>query len=225
MNEKLKNLYNDLPEYAIQRTKGDQTGKKYDTSGYGYQYEVDVFNENYGLDWNYTWEIINVREGTFNTGSPFVDITCKVGIWIEDINNMRYHAGSHISKTFGDALKGAISNGFKKTAAMFGVGAKAYRGELDDDNQPQGGDVINYKEKENQNSGNSFKLDFNAVDKELSECETLQQINDYSKILSSEFPNLTKGQMKIIKPKFEKRRKEIETVKTITDDFQGKLVE
>ena len=44
--------------------------------------------------------------------------------------------GGHKSGTHADALKGAITNGIKKTLGMFGIGKKSYEGILDEDNRP-----------------------------------------------------------------------------------------
>ena len=216
MDEKLKQLYKDLPNEAEQRTKGEKTGKKYDTAGYGYQWCVDVLNDTYGLLWGYEWEIIDTKTGTYSTGTPFINITVKVGIWVEQRGTIRWLCGGHTAKTFDDALKGAITNGFKKTAAMFGVGSKAYRGQMDDDNLPQ--DEIN-----NYNKGH--KIDFLEVQKELEECKNQDEINNYSKLLLQEYPNMTDKQREVIKNKFKQRRSELEkTQNKVQKEFQGELV-
>ena len=44
--------------------------------------------------------------------------------------------GGHKSEMYADALKGAITNSFKKTLGFFGIGKKAYEGMLDDDYRP-----------------------------------------------------------------------------------------
>lgn len=125
-----------LSKDAIQRTKGSETRKGYDTDGYSYQYCVDRFNEVLGMDWGYDYKILKEKEGVYNNGTPFYDITVEVSIYIMSPDTSRACAGSHISKNYGDALKGAITNAFKKTAAFWGVGADAYRGTIDDDNIP-----------------------------------------------------------------------------------------
>jgi len=126
-----------LPEEAIQRTKKEQTHKSYDTDGYSYQYCVDRFNDLLGEQWGFEWEILKESEGKYSTGKPYYDITAKVSIWINNRENVRSSVGGHVAVLYADALKGAITNAFKKTAAFWGVGRQAYQGGvLDDDNKP-----------------------------------------------------------------------------------------
>jgi hypothetical protein len=133
MDEKLKMLSAELPKDAIQKTVKSETKKGYDTTGYSYQYVVDRLNEVYGLSWGFKWEILERKDGNFRSGAPFVEITVMMSIWVESEKNIRTCVGGHISSNYADALKGAITNSFKKTAAFFGVGASAFRGTLDDD--------------------------------------------------------------------------------------------
>lgn len=118
---------------AIQRATAGETRKGYDTTGIGYQWCVDRFNEIFLDEWGFSWEILKEREGKYKTGKPFIEITIKMEIWILNKESARVCVGGHISSNYTDALKGAITNGFKKTAAFWGVGAVAFRGELDDD--------------------------------------------------------------------------------------------
>ena len=135
--EIVKELSKPLPKEAIQRTKGKNTNKPYDTSGFGYQSCVDRFNEVLGEKWGFDSKIIKEIEGVYkNSGKPYIDITVDVGIWIINNTNIRRCVGNHTGLNYGDALKGAITNGFKKTSAFWGVGREAYAGELDDDNKP-----------------------------------------------------------------------------------------
>jgi hypothetical protein len=147
--ELLKNLAKPLSEEAIQRTFTKETKKGYDTTGYAYQYAVDRFNDTLGKDWGYDWNVLHEEQGKFRDkeykqdngamktvpGATYWDITVNVEIWIED-SKPRSCAGHHISTTYGDALKGAITNGFKKAAAFWGVGRDAFAGTIDDDNKP-----------------------------------------------------------------------------------------
>jgi hypothetical protein len=128
-----------LAEEGIQRTNKADTKKGYDTTGYGYQWAVDRFNDVLGNDWGYEYRIIRELQGAYKTGTPYFDLTAEVTIWVEIEGKKISRAciGGHLSPAFADAFKGAITNGFKKTAAFYGVGAAAYRGELDDDNAPQ----------------------------------------------------------------------------------------
>lgn len=134
-----KKLSEKLPEEAIQRTKGSETKKGYDTTGYGYQYAVDRFNEVLGEKWGYDWHIIHEREGQYKNGMPYIELAVQVSIWVNNKENTRSCVGGHTGKDYADALKGAITNGFKKTAAFWGVGRDAFAGTIDDDNQPMPG--------------------------------------------------------------------------------------
>lgn len=134
--EQFNKLFEDLPDKAIQKTSGSQTKKGYDTIGYGYQYCVDRFNNVLGENWGFSYDIIDHVKGTYKSGTPYHEVTVNINIWVRNKDNPRSCVGSHTAINFGDALKGAITNGFKKTAAFWGVGAKAYRGEMDDDNKP-----------------------------------------------------------------------------------------
>mgnify|MGYP001568690585 CR=1 FL=1 len=138
MTEKIKTTYEKLseamPKEAIQITKKEQTKKGYDTTGYGYQYLVNRFNEILGFkDWGCDYKIIRENSGHFKSGSPFNEITVELGIWVQSKDNVRKCAGGHISSSYSDALKGAISNSFKKAAGFWGVGRQAFEGSIDDD--------------------------------------------------------------------------------------------
>lgn len=136
MSDIIKQLSEAMDQDAIQRTAGSETKKGYDTTGFGYQYCVDRFNDILGEDWGYEWHILKDLDGAYQSGMPYHDVTVMVSIWVKDKNNARSCAGGHTARTFADALKGAITNGFKKTAAFWGVGREAYAGEIDDDNVP-----------------------------------------------------------------------------------------
>ncbi len=130
-----------LPAEAIQRTKAKETKKGYDTTGIGYQYVIDRFNEVLGLDnWDFSDIILKTQEGKFQSGQPRWEITVKTSISIR-VNGewlrSRACVGSHVSMNHGDALKGAITNSFKKTASWWGVGREAYAGAIDDDSVTQ----------------------------------------------------------------------------------------
>lgn len=135
-----KELSELLPKEAIQRTDKAETKKGYSTTGYGYQYIVNRFNEVCHIDgWGYDYKIVETSSGTFQSGKPYIDITVEVtiNIYLYGMDNVvtisRKCIGSHVSSVYGDALKGALTNGIKKTAALFGVGNQAYLGILDDD--------------------------------------------------------------------------------------------
>ena len=130
-------LADNFPEEAIQRTLGSQTRKGYDTTGYGYQFAIDRFNNVCGSMWGFDYKILKEVTGAYKSGQPYYDITVEMMIWVRDPETARKCVGGHISGSYADALKGAITNSFKKTAAFWGVGRQAYAGTIDDDNVPQ----------------------------------------------------------------------------------------
>lgn len=132
----IKKLSEKIQGEAIQRTKAVETKKGYDTDGYGYQYIVDRLNDVCGGEWGYTWSVIKELEGEYRSGTKFHEVTVRVDIWVMDRSNVRSCVGGHISVAYADALKGAITNGFKKTAAFWGAGRDAYAGTIDEDNRP-----------------------------------------------------------------------------------------
>jgi len=140
----LKTLYAELSKplikNAIQRSKGADTKKGYDTTGYGYQFIVNRFNEVLGLGgWNWSFKEIERAEGAYKSGTKFISITGEATITLSlpdgEVSHTEY--GGHQSSNLTDALKGASTNALKKTASFFGVGKDAFEGSIDEDNQDQ----------------------------------------------------------------------------------------
>ncbi len=137
-----KNLFKELSkpfeEKAVQRTKGAVTKKGYDTTGFGYQYLVNRFNEVLGVGgWNWRFKVMKEEEGVFkNSGTPFWEVTGRAEIMVKVDGKKITHGefGGHRAGNYADALKGASTNAFKKTAAFFGVGKQAFEGSIDIDN-------------------------------------------------------------------------------------------
>ena len=141
MTENKQNIYKKLskplPKEAIQRTKKNETKKGYDTTGYGYQFIVNRFNEVLGIGgWGWDYKIVKVVEGSYKTGQKFYEITAEATIKVEEPGHTE--PGGHRSSNYPDALKGASTNAFKKTAAFYGVGKDAYEGSIDPDNVNMG---------------------------------------------------------------------------------------
>lgn len=131
-----------LPKSAVERTDKLVTRKGYDTTGYQYQFLVNVMNEIIGIEnWSFDYILVKEIEGKYNNGKPWWDITVDVIITasIGEKIITRKCAGGHRSEMYADALKGAITNGYKKTVALFGVGKKAYEGTIDEDYRPLSG--------------------------------------------------------------------------------------
>lgn len=145
LTEILQGLCQPLPEEAIQRTKGRETGKGYNTDGYGYQWLVDKLNTVAGLGhWQTATREVYTERGTTSKGRAQFevgfDVQVSLGNWeagaFEPLAQTPWTPGNHVSLSLGDARKGAMTNGFKKAVAFFGLGAGAFRGDLDPDNQP-----------------------------------------------------------------------------------------
>lgn len=138
----------ELPTEAIQRTKGRETRKGYDTDGYGYQYCIDILNNVVGLGhWRIISEEVFCDEGEYSSGRKAYevgyDVIIQLGNWLpggfQVLAETPKTPGGHVSAQKADARKGALTNAIKKAIAFFGIGAAAYRGELDDDNLPPEG--------------------------------------------------------------------------------------
>jgi len=136
----LKKLYGDG---CVERTQKEVTRKGYDTTGYGYQFVVNRLNEvvaKYGLHWTTQDEIKLLKEYPSKSGQIYYEYAGKLTLLLLDDNRSAVEAracyGGHQSSTHADAMKGAYTNAFKKTAALFGVGADAYEGTIDEDYRP-----------------------------------------------------------------------------------------
>jgi len=122
---------------AVQRSEGAKTGKGYDTTGFGYQFIVNRFNEVLGIgNWGWEFESLKEFEGKYKTGTPFYAVTGLATIFVIVNGQKTSHSeyGGHQSISYTDALKGASTNAFKKTAAFFGVGKQAFEKTIDEDN-------------------------------------------------------------------------------------------
>ena len=133
--KKLVEAVENLPKAAVERTKKSDTHKGYDTTGYQYQYLVNVLNEVISpAGWSMDYQVIQTEKGAYRSGQPFWDVTVETTVTV--LGSVRKCVGGHVSASYTDAYKGAITNAFKKTVALFGVGKSAYEGSLDDDYRP-----------------------------------------------------------------------------------------
>jgi len=140
LSKSLKEVYG---EQAVERTKAEVTRKGYDTTGYGYQFVVNRLNDvlhKHGLEWTTQDDIQKMSEYPTKSGKTYYEYAGKLTIMFLDENRnvvaSRHCYGGHQSSTHADAMKGAFTNAFKKTAALFGVGADAYEGTIDEDYRP-----------------------------------------------------------------------------------------
>lgn len=135
-----KSLYKQLSapmDAPIQETKKAETHKGYDTKGYGYQVCADAMNDKCGAEnWHFDWNVFEVIKGSYRNGSPCIEVVVEVTVTIHPKGEepiYRKCVGGHTSSNLTDAYKGAVTNGFKKTVAFWGVGAAAFRGDIDED--------------------------------------------------------------------------------------------
>jgi hypothetical protein len=143
----LKELYG---ENCVERTKKEITRKGYDTTGYGYQFVANRLNEllpKYGLHWSTQDDIKLLREYPDKGGNLNYEYAGRLSLLflndLREVVDARHCYGGHQSRTHADAMKGAFTNAFKKTAALFGVGADAYEGTIDEDYLPVEEPAIN----------------------------------------------------------------------------------
>lgn len=140
--DQIQETVNKLPKEAVEHAKKEITRKGYDTTGYQYQFLVNVLNEVVGVNnWGYDFKIVKELTGQWPKGGTFHEITLEMEVWILD--SKRKAGGGHTSSSYFDAYKGAITNSIKKTLGMFGIGKKAFEGVLDEDYQPPS-DIVQY---------------------------------------------------------------------------------
>jgi hypothetical protein len=128
----------DFPAEVVERSEGAKTGKGYDTTGVKYQALVDRLND-VVTPWGWSCEIEpagnELAEEKTATGRTRWSCVTQVRLGI--LGHYKRHYGGHKAMDRADAQKGAFTNAFKKTAALFGIGRQAYLGTLpDDDNLP-----------------------------------------------------------------------------------------
>jgi hypothetical protein len=142
--DKLLKAVDSLPDTAVERAKKEITRKGYDTTGYQYQFLVNILNEIVGVNnWSYDYIVSKENEGNYTNGKHFYEVS--VDMEIEILGAKRKAPGGHKSEMYADAKKGAVTNSLKKTLAMFGIGKKAYEGTIDDDFRPLPDDGVKPK--------------------------------------------------------------------------------
>jgi hypothetical protein len=212
--ELLQKLSQKISVTGVQRTKGKDTRKGYDTDGYGYQYIVDRLNETLGSEWNFVWKIIHHAEGSYTSGKPFHDITVEVSISLLD-KLPRSCVGGHTATSYADALKGAITNGFKKAAAFWGVGRDAFAGTIDDDNEP----LPDIPENKQVTKSNTVTIDtvIDAMNKETN-LEKLDKMIARTLVLG-----FNAEQLKVIREVYDRNKAQIKSIEN--DELQFKIDE
>ena len=148
-----KEFCKDLPSQSIrsyENEKGEQIVL------YGYQYYVNRLNNIVGIrHWHLTElpkynNIYQQERGRYWCAT--VKVKLSLGNWNKDgkfipiANRLSYGSGVHELRA--NALKGATTNGFKKTSAMFGIGKKEYEGMIEDYEIPTIFQKVTKKSKE-----------------------------------------------------------------------------
>ena len=125
------------------RKKGTGANEKTYT-GYKIQYVVDAVNEIIGAE-NWRWEASDVEaarnpSGQSSTANVAITLCIRVGDeWIAK----GPVTGDSLNPAEADAMKGALSDGLKKSFAYWSIGNKAYRGELTDNGKKSGSSKAN----------------------------------------------------------------------------------
>jgi len=128
-----KNFIKEIPKEAL-RLSTLEDGTVYTL--YGYQFIINRLNDVVGFE---HWNIKVITEPRSEKRNNFwfvsLSLTLSLGNWtsalfIPLVSKVSY--GSGASENLGNALKGALTNGFKKAAAMYGIGKKAYEGLIED---------------------------------------------------------------------------------------------
>jgi hypothetical protein len=145
--EIFEKLSKPLPKEAEEIAKKEDTKKHGDLRYYKYIYVCDRFNKVLGFGgWRYRAKNISLKMGKtaikeYNGkkygGKDKWIITLKVvievredGLWVE---YAQAHQTNDSIDSEGDAIKGAVTGGFKKAAANMGVGWQVYANMLDPD--------------------------------------------------------------------------------------------
>ena len=116
-------LLADAGPAAVQKfAKLKLTGR--DIYGYQPQRVFDAMNEIFGSDgWSHTIEEIIVHEK---------QIIARINVSISNRTSVQFGEHRVMAGDVGSAYKSAVTDGIQKALSLFGIGSKAYRGELKD---------------------------------------------------------------------------------------------
>lgn len=140
-----------LEREGVQITKGQETRKGYDTTNWGYAWYTQRLNDIIGpAHWRVLDGVVHEAEvaiGQMKGWEIVVSVSLEIGSYINGewrTIASRSNYGTHVARSKGDALKGALTNAIKKTIAMLGPGWQAYAGVLDDDLYGPEGEPLGY---------------------------------------------------------------------------------
>lgn len=136
-NETYQKLILPLPKEAFQKFTKEETGYDSDIISHNYQYAVNRMNEILGSE---NWRIDEVDVNSVEKNGLY-EVVKKITVSIGKLNadnqfiilESKWHYGGGTSKSLADAHKSAVTNGLKKTLALFGVGKETYEQSMDDD--------------------------------------------------------------------------------------------
>ena len=142
-HELFRQLSAPFPEEAIERTRANENGKGYDTTGIRVQFIQNRLNEVLGIGGHRIERRFRTRTRNTRQGSNVFEVTCDLTLFLGDWTDGRFvrfaeskASGGHVAPIEADARKGAQTNAFKKAATAFGIGWRCYAGLQDDDNAP-----------------------------------------------------------------------------------------
>jgi len=168
IDEIVAEILKDLPEQAI--VKEERYGNTY--YGYSVGWTIDRLNEIVGP---HQWNLVPIKTSMEKSEGRAYNVAMLVGVaigppkaWAEDEGPQWYDEekwaqftvipimyreawGQSTNMSYGDALKGAMSDGAKKALSMIGLGVKAYKGLI-------GGLPEDYMYQPTQNKKNDGKL-------------------------------------------------------------------
>jgi hypothetical protein len=121
--QKVNKLLEDQGAAAVQKfAKLKSTGR--DIYGYQPQRVFDAMGEVFGPDgWHHDIISANVIDGC---------AIARISVTIGERSSEQFGEHRITAKDLGSAYKAAVTDGIQKALSLFGVGAKAYRGELAD---------------------------------------------------------------------------------------------
>jgi len=146
LKKELKNvLDSEQFKQSVQKAK-TKSEKGYDTTGISSYFLMDRLNDVVGPS-HWRTNILSVETKESSTGRSYrgiASVILQIGntfeldssksVWkFYPVWESKPNTGTSINMTEGDALKGCVTNAFKKACADIGLGAEAYRGTLDDD--------------------------------------------------------------------------------------------
>lgn len=139
-----------LPEKAIQRSKGSETKKGYDTTNYNFGYIWEIMTEVFGSPFIH---VADISDPIIKGEGPY-EVTREITVSIHDgdgeILVSETGDGGSRNKLLSDAKKGAKKNAIKLALFYIGILIEPWKGQMDED-----GETINESKK--YNSGNYEK--------------------------------------------------------------------